>query len=120
MDDAPRPVAVMAKAWNLGERIPLHMHRRGQLLHAASGIMRVETSDAAWILPPARALWLPPEMPHSVTMRSHLEMRTIYIDRTACESLPRQPLLAEISGLLRELILALLEEPTAAAASSRG
>ncbi len=100
MDDAPRQVAVMARTFNVGHQIPLHIHRRGQLLHAVSGIMRVETADAAWIVPPARALWLPPQWPHSVTMRSHIEMRTVYIDGAGCRSLPQQPVLAEISGLL--------------------
>ena len=54
LDDAPRGVAVMARSYELGHTIPLHMHRRGQILHATSGIMRVETADAVWILPPAR------------------------------------------------------------------
>ena len=121
MDDAPRQVAAMAKTWGLGESIPLHMHRRGQLLHAVSGIMRVETTQAAWIVPPARALWLPPELPHSVAMRSHrIEMRTIYIDPARCEALPVHPFLVEISGLLRELILALLEEPADYDENGRG
>lgn len=121
MDDAPRQVAAMAKTWRLGEEIPLHMHRRGQLLHAVSGVMRVETAESAWIVPPARALWLPPELPHSVAMRSHrIEMRTIYIDQASCEVLPRQAVLVEISGLLRELILALLEEATDYDESGRG
>ena len=112
LDNAPHQVAAMAKTWAFGEFIPLHMHRRGQLLHAESGIMRVETEDSAWIVPPARALWLPPGLPHSVAMRSHrIEMRTIYIDPSQCEALPQQAVLVEISGLLRELILALLEEP---------
>jgi AraC-like DNA-binding protein len=121
MDDAPRQVAAMAKTWRLGELIPLHMHRRGQLLHAVTGVMRVETAQAAWIVPPARALWLPPELPHSVAMRSHrIEMRTLYIDPAPCEALPRQAVLVEISGLLRELILALLEEPVDYDESGRG
>jgi AraC-like DNA-binding protein len=120
MDDAPRQVAVMARTFGAGHRLPLHIHRRGQLLHAVSGIMRVETAEAAWIVPPARALWLPPQWPHSVTMRSHIEMRTIYIDDGACQTLPQQPELAEISGLLRELILALLEEPVDYEESGRG
>ena len=120
MDDAPRPVAAMAKTWAAGERIPLHIHRRGQLLHAVSGIMRVETATTAWIIPPARALWLPPVTPHSIVMRSRLEMRTIYIDHAACEALPQQPVLVEISRLLRELILALLEEPVAYDENGRG
>lgn len=120
MDDAPRQVAVMAATFDASYRIPLHIHRRGQLLYAVSGIMRVETAEAAWIVPPARALWLPPQWPHSVTMRSHVEMRTIYIDAVGCQSLPQQPALAEISGLLRELILALLEEPVDYDESGRG
>ena len=111
LDDAPRQVAALAKPWDAGEHIPLHIHRRGQLLHAVTGIMRVETAQAAWIVPPARALWLPPQLPHSVTMRSHVEMRTVYIDPAACEALPPQPVLVEISGLLHELVMALLEEP---------
>ena len=111
LDDAPRSVAVMARGWKVGAHIPLHMHRRAQLLHATTGIMRVETESAAWIVPPARGLWLPAELPHSVTMRSHVEMRTIYFDPSVCSALPAQPALLEISGLLRELILALLDEP---------
>jgi len=120
MDDAPRQVAVMARTLEVGHRIPLHIHRRGQLLHAVSGIMRVETAEAAWIVPPARALWLPPQWPHSVTARSHIEMRTVYIDGPGSQALPQQPVLAEISGLLRELILALLEEPVEYDEAGRG
>ncbi len=120
MDDAPRTVAVLASSRPPGDCIPLHVHRRGQLTYAVSGIMRVETPDAAWILPPARALWLPPQWPHTVIMRSHVEMRTVYIDEPHCAALPQQPLLAEISGLLRELILALLEEPADYDENGRG
>jgi AraC-like DNA-binding protein len=53
-------------------------------------------------------------------MRSHVEMRTVYIDQPHCAGLPQQPFLAEISGLLRELILALMEEPTDYDESGRG
>lgn len=111
LDDAPRRVAAMAKAWNDGDRIPLHIHRRGQLIHAMTGIMRIETEKAAWIVPPALALWMPPQYPHCMTMRGRLEMRTVYIDETACTDLPDRPTLIEIGPLLRELILAALEEP---------
>jgi AraC-like DNA-binding protein len=120
MDNAPRPVAVMARTLELGHHIPMHVHRRAQLLHATSGIMRVETAQSAWILPPVRALWLPPEWPHSVAMRSHVEMRTVYIAPSACADLPKQPVLVEISKLLRELILTLLQEPAAYEEASRG
>jgi len=120
MDDSPRTVAVMGKPWAPGSRVPLHVHRRGQLLHAVSGIMRVETAEFAWILPPARALWLPPQKPHSVANRGQVEMRTVFIDPAVCATLPQEPVLVEISGLLRELILALLEEPVDYTEDGRG
>lgn len=120
LDDAPREVAALARTLGASHTIPLHMHRRAQLLYAVAGIMRVETTEAVWILPPARALWLPSQWPHSVTMRSAVEMRTIYIDPEACAALPKQPVLVEISGLLRELILTLLEEPAAYDEDGRG
>jgi AraC-like DNA-binding protein len=111
LDDAPRRVAALARTLDNGDHIPLHLHRRAQLLHAVSGVMRVETETAAWIVPPARCLWLPAQLPHSVTMRGHVEMRTIYFDPAVCAALPPQAAMLEVSGLLRALILALLEEP---------
>lgn len=120
LDDAPRPVAILPTSRPAGERIHLHHHRRGQLTFATSGIMRVETPEAAWILPPARGLWLPPQWPHSVVMRSRVELRTVYIDASHCTALPPKPSLAEISGLLRELVLALLDEPAAYDENGRG
>lgn len=120
LDDAPRPVAAMAKGWNDGDSIPLHIHRRGQLIHAMTGIMRIETEGAAWIVPPALALWMPPQFPHSMVMRGRLEMRTVYIHDKACADLPSQPTLIEIGPLLRELILAALEEPLDYDESGRG
>jgi AraC-like DNA-binding protein/quercetin dioxygenase-like cupin family protein len=119
-DDAPRPVAAMAKSFADGAHTSVHRHARGQLLHAASGIMRIETADAAWLVPPARALWMPPQTAHRVTMRSRVEMRTLYIDPQAAEALPRFPTQVEVSGLLRELILAALEEPAAYDEAGRG
>jgi AraC-like DNA-binding protein len=120
LDDVPRPVAVLPSSKDAGEQIPLHHHRRGQLTFAFSGIIRVETPEAAWIQPPARALWLPPQWPHTIIMRSHVELRAVYIDEPHCAALPHKPSLIEISGLLRELILALLEEPTAYDENGRG
>ncbi|HEU5274782.1 MAG TPA: AraC family transcriptional regulator, partial [Xanthobacteraceae bacterium] len=50
-DDAPRPVAAMAKSFADGSHTAVHEHGRGQLLHAVTGIMRIETADAAWLVP---------------------------------------------------------------------
>lgn len=120
LDAAPRPVAAQAATHTTSFTIPLHIHRRGQLLHAISGIMRTETADSVWIVPPARALWIPPELAHETSMRGHVEVRTLYIDPAYCGDLPKQAAMVEVSGLLRELILAALEEPQDYADNSRG
>src|ERR1700742_289798 len=120
LDAAPRPVAAQASTYTSTFTIPRHIHRRGQLLHAITGIMRIETTDSMWIVPPARALWVPPEFAHETTMRGHVEVRTVYIDPAYCGDLPRQPAIVEVSRLLRELILAALEEPPDYDEDSRG
>jgi AraC-like DNA-binding protein len=120
LDDAPRPIAALARTYDGGMETTFHRHRRGQLLHAVSGLMRIETEDAAWLVPPARALWMPPGIAHKVTMRSRVEMRTLYIDAQATAGAPESPAFIEVGGLLRELILALLEEPLDYDESGRG
>jgi AraC-like DNA-binding protein len=119
-DNAPRPVAAAARSYADGAATPFHKHHRGQLLHAKSGIMRIETADATWLVPPARALWIPPALPHRVSMRSRVEMRSLYIAPASCAGLPLRPTLVEVSGLLRELILAALEEPPDYDEAARG
>ena len=64
LEATARPVVAQAATRADGYTIPLHRHRRGQLLHAISGIMRIETEDTVWIVPPARALWVPPDLAH--------------------------------------------------------
>ncbi len=115
-----RPVVAQASTRADGYTIPLHRHRRGQLLHAITGIMRIETEDSIWIVPPARALWVPPELAHITSMRGRVEIRTLYIDPEHCGSLPRHAAIVEVSRLLRELILAALEEPPDYPDDSRG
>jgi AraC-like DNA-binding protein len=115
-----RPVVAQASTRADGYTIPLHRHRRGQLLHAITGIMRIETEDSVWIVPPARALWVPPELAHETSMRGHVEIRTLYVDPKHCGSLPGHAAVVEVSRLLRELILAALEEPPDYPDHSRG
>src|SRR4051812_16478231 len=119
LDSTARPVVAQA-ATRVDETIPLHRHRRGQLLHAITGIMRVETENSVWIVPPARALWVPPDLAHITSMKGRVEVRTLYIDSEHCGNLPKHAAIVEVSRLLRELILAALEEPPDYADDSRG
>ena len=106
-----RPVAAMPKAFAAGSIVPPHRHERAQLAFAVSGIMSISTEEGVWVVPPNRALWVPPETEHSVRATTRLLMRTLYIEKDAAPGLPDRVSVIDVSPLLRELILAAAEAP---------
>lgn len=113
-------VVALARDDEQGFVIEPQKHTRAQLLYAVEGVMRVRTPEGMWIIPPRRALWIPVGVEHSVTMLSAVSMRTIYIDAKRAKSFGDTCRLIEVSSLLRELILSLLEEPLEYALDGRG
>jgi AraC-like DNA-binding protein len=107
----PRPIGVLGKSYPSGADIPLHHHRRGQLLYAISGLMRVATGRTVFVLPPNRALWLPPGEPHALQILDRAEMRNLYIEPDVRLFADPTPKILAMTPLVRALILRLLEEP---------
>jgi AraC-like DNA-binding protein/mannose-6-phosphate isomerase-like protein (cupin superfamily) len=107
----PRVVTALARDTEHGVTAPAHSHERAQLLYATQGLMRVQTDDGVWILPPRRALWIPSGVTHHWTSVSKVTMRTIYVEPGAAKQFGDSCRVIEVSPLLRELILALLDEP---------
>ncbi|MYM66619.1 helix-turn-helix domain-containing protein [Pseudoduganella sp. FT55W] len=107
----PRIVTAMARDELHGVSVAPHHHERAQLLYATEGLMRVQTDAGVWILPPRRALWIPPGVVHHWTSLSKVTMRTIYVEANAAKAFGDNCRVIEVSALLRELILALLDEP---------
>lgn len=109
--DFTRPgsaVRAVARSYPRGLYIEPHEHDWGQLLYAMSGIMWVEIPGEALLVPPLRAVWLPPGVPHAVRVVSELEMRNIYLRPDSSAPLEHSPQVLEVSPLLRELIVALV------------
>jgi AraC-like DNA-binding protein/quercetin dioxygenase-like cupin family protein len=115
----PQPVGAMSKVFADGYVIPLHQHQRDQLLYGISGIMRLRTEREAWIVPRDSAVYIPADTRHSVSMHGNVDMRTLYIDTKAADR-PDALCVVAVSNLLRELIMALSEEPVAYGPDSRG
>jgi AraC-like DNA-binding protein len=88
-----------------GHVIKRHSHPEDQLLFAAEGVMAVDTDQGIWVVPPLRAVWIPAETLHGVTMSGVVSMRTLYFLPKLCKSLPRRCLVLNISSLLKELIV---------------
>jgi AraC-like DNA-binding protein len=113
-------VVALARDDRQGHVIEPQRHPRAQFLYAVEGIMRVRTPKGMWIIPPRRALWIPVGVEHEVTMLTRVSMRTIYVESGKAGEFGPACHLIEVSGLLRELILALLEEPVEYPLDSRG
>ena len=117
--DLPQTIAAMPKAFVDGWVIPLHHHARDQLLFARQGIMRLRTDHCAWVVPRNSAVYIPAGTNHSVIMHGDVDMRTLYIDSLGVRIAPPVLTVITVSTLLRELILALCEEPVDYAPGSR-
>ena len=89
----------------------LHAHPRAQLLYAVSGVMRIETPGAAYVVPPSTALFVPADTQHVIRMDGPVAMRTLFLrEDAACRAGIGTAVIA-VSTLLREVILAACAEP---------
>jgi AraC-like DNA-binding protein len=111
-------VAALAWFYERGVHLGLHVHAEAQLLFASRGVMLVTTPKGRWLVPPRRAVWLPPRLEHAVDMLTDLDMRSLYIAPRWLASHPEQPRLERefvvaVGPLLRELVLAMFAEAKA-------
>ncbi len=89
--------------------IDWHRHRRAQLLFAASGVMQVTAPAGIWVVPPQRAVWIPPGIAHHVRAQGGpLSLRSVYVDPDV-PGLPEGCSVVTVSPLMRELILAAMD-----------
>jgi AraC-like DNA-binding protein len=109
--DVPRPVAGLADEYPPGFVDPRHSHKRAQLLYASAGVTSVTTDDASFVVPPCRAVWIPPGVFHEVHCRGHVSVRTLYIDPQARTDLSPTCRVVDVSDLLRALILEAIRLP---------
>ncbi|MEO6026056.1 MAG: helix-turn-helix transcriptional regulator [Candidatus Binatia bacterium] len=100
-----RPVVGYAADFTSGHLIRRHRHSAGQLIFASSGVMTVTTVAGRWVVPPERAVWVPPNVTHAIRMTGAVHMRTLYLDGRAVPALPDTCSVVQVTGLLRELIL---------------
>lgn len=110
LTDTAVAVQPLSRTYPRGHYIEPHEHDWGQVLYAMSGVMWVETPLEALVVPPQRAVWLPPGVPHGIRVVSDLEMRNIYLRPEIAQTLETSVQVFEVGGLLRELILNLVAE----------
>lgn len=105
------PVSAYPRDYLDGAHQPLHLHREAQLLYAASGVMRVVTAQGAWVIPPTRAVWIPPQIGHEIFMSGDVQMRSLFIAPELSPASLQHCCVLAVTPLLRELILRAVQGP---------
>ncbi|MNE35322.1 AraC family transcriptional regulator [Pseudomonas kilonensis] len=108
LDDTPRPVVAIGTDYPDGHRLPRHTHRRAQLLYGATGVMQVSTADGNWVVPPQRAVWIPPGVAHEVLMLG-VSTRSLYIEPAAVTAMDARCQVISVSPLMRQLLMEAVE-----------
>ena len=115
----PRAVAALATDPGGDTFIPPHAHRRGQLIHAISGVMIVGAAAGSWVVPPGRGVWVPPGMTHQIRLAGEVKMRTVFIEPGTRADLGSACRVIRVGALLRQLIVAAVSLPLDYAPGSR-
>jgi AraC-like DNA-binding protein len=110
VDEVDRAVLAIGTDYPPRHLLANHRHRRAQLLYGATGIMRVETADAAWTVPTHRAVLIPSNTDHQVLMDG-VSTRSLYIEPSAAPWFPVRCQVVDVSPLLRALLLAAVDLP---------
>ena len=105
-ESTPRTVAALATDAADDTVIPPHAHRRGQLIHAISGVMIVSAALGSWVVPPGRGVWVPPGMAHQIRMAGDVQMRTVFVEPGTRVALGNECRVVDVGALLRQLIVA--------------
>jgi len=100
------PVSMSGRDLPADAVLPPHHHAWGQFAYAMEGVMRVTANNTSWIVPPQRAVWIAPEVEHTITVLEAIRMRPVYVhaSRTPFSEVCK---VVEVTSLLRELIAAL-------------
>jgi AraC-like DNA-binding protein/mannose-6-phosphate isomerase-like protein (cupin superfamily) len=102
-------VRSLATNYASGYRIERHQHPWHQLLFASSGAMTVTATEASWMIPAGRAVFIPAGVGHAIRMWGLVEMRTLFFAPARTSFEDRQCRVVDVSPLLRELILRTVE-----------
>ncbi|MEP6740321.1 MAG: AraC family ligand binding domain-containing protein, partial [Caldimonas sp.] len=108
-------------------RVVPHAHPWGQVALSATGVVRVTAAHGSYIVPPSRAVWIPPGVEHAVTVIEDAELLTLYLHQargrlgpagSAAQSAAwRQCRVLEVSPLLLALALEMNAAPDGAGPS---
>lgn len=103
-DRASAPVVGLTDEFPPERTLARHSHRKGQLLYATEGVMHLHAPEGVWVLPPQRALWIPPGLEHGFSCRRTTRVLALWAQPDAIRLASDRCRVVDAHPLLRELI----------------
>ncbi|GAB3114563.1 helix-turn-helix transcriptional regulator [Pseudomaricurvus hydrocarbonicus] len=79
------------------------------MVYSYIGVLEVTTPSGRYLIPPNRAVWVPPDVVHEVSSLHGAEISSLYLDANESASLSTECCVIHVRPLLKELIIAALE-----------
>jgi len=83
----------------------LHHHVWYQLMYASKGVLNVEYQNQIMLVPPQKAIWLPPNCHHRVRVPVGAHFHSVYFRPDRVSELGNTSKVLSVTPLVRELIL---------------
>lgn len=83
--------------------IPVHTHRKGQLIFARHGAVTCTADDQIWIVPAHCGVWIPGGMPHCARATLNARISYLFVEPGSV-NLPEDCCTLSISPMIREMI----------------
>ncbi len=109
-----RPFTAKLRHLAADTRVDPHSHPWAQISMSSKGVIRMTAGDSTYLVPPQRALWIPPDVEHVVTVVEDADLQTLYLHQDSEHNGPlrtagsdgawRQCRVLEASSLLQELV----------------
>jgi len=89
--------------------VPLHVHRKGQLILALHGAVTCTAGNDVWIVPPNCGVWIPGGVPHSARATANARLNYLFVEPHAA-NLPETSCTLSVSPMIREMVDRLASE----------
>jgi AraC-like DNA-binding protein/quercetin dioxygenase-like cupin family protein len=110
-----RPVRAKIQRLTTEQHVLPHRHPWAQLAFSTTGITRLTVDHGSYLVPPSRALWIPPDVEHAVTVVEDATLLTLYLHQPPGQCGPgglpeaeqapwRECRVMEVTELLRALV----------------
>ena len=108
-----RPLRAHVEDYPEAASVEPHSHPdHGQLLSTTAGVIRISTDDGYWVVPPGKALLLPPNVTHIVHCPRSTRLRAVVIEPAVFKDIRAQCRIVTANALLNALIDAFGEVPS--------